>query len=248
MSTDIDTFDRSHHFVDGLPSILELLRVLINILDPTDQAHTDSTRLTALRILNVAFESAGSRLSDYPSLSALVLDHGCKYLFQLARSDNPQVLQATLRTISTMIETMRTDLKLQQELFLAFTIDRLASPVASNKTYTARSGVSPRPSTPTPGTPRLGPVGADFEEKMPATPRLLVAPAKGDTRELLLETLTLISRHPSFMVDLYVNYDCLHFQGQQSAERRKLIQAKSRQSRFIRNQGRNLKSRFCRRI
>lgn len=185
---------------------MELLRVLINILDPTDQAHTDSTRLTALRILNVAFEVAGARLLDYPSLSSLVFDHGCKYLFQLARSDNPPVLQTTLRTISTMFETMRKDLKLQQELFLAFTIDRLAPPELGGKPP-VRPGAPPRPGTPM-ATPRLGAIADAELDKAPSTPRILAAPARGDTRELLLETLSLISRHPSFMVDLYVNYDC----------------------------------------
>ncbi|KAI0709041.1 Sec7-domain-containing protein [Earliella scabrosa] len=196
----------------GLPSILELVRVLINILDPNDQAHTDSTRLTALRTLNVAFEAAGARICAYPSLSALVLDHGCKYLFQLARSDHPVVLQTTLRTIATMFETMRPKLKLQQELFLAFTIDRLAPPpplgAAKNATLAQKALTgSPRGGTPVPSTPLLGPPESD-PEKVPATPRLLVAPARGDTRELLLETLSQISRHPSFMVDLYINYDC----------------------------------------
>ena len=187
--------------------MLELLRVLINILDPTDQAHTDSTRLTALRILNVAFEVAGSRICDFPSLSALVFDHGCKYLFQLARSDNPPVLQTTLRTISTMFETMRRELKLQQELFLAFTVDRLAPP-QKTQSQLARPGAAPRPGTPIPGTPRLGPTIEAELDRAPSAPRILVAPARGDTRELLLETLGLISRHPSFMVDLYTNYDC----------------------------------------
>ncbi|KAI0797843.1 Sec7-domain-containing protein [Abortiporus biennis] len=190
----------------GLPSIIELLRVLINILDPTDQAHTDSTRLTALRILNVCFEVAGTRICDFPSLSALVLDYGCKYLFQLARSDNPAVLQATLRTISTMFETMRPELKLQQELFLTFTIDRLAPP-PPNKPGPFNKGNNSRSGTPS-STPRLGPTLSDDPDRAPSTPRLLVAPARGDTRELLLETLSLVSRHPSFMVDLYSNYDC----------------------------------------
>ena len=54
-----------------------------------------STRLTAPRTLNVAFEVAGARLCEYPSLSTLVLDHACKYLFQLARSDRPVVLQTS---------------------------------------------------------------------------------------------------------------------------------------------------------
>ncbi|KAH8108152.1 Sec7-domain-containing protein [Cristinia sonorae] len=196
----------------GLPSILELLRVLINILDPSDQAHTDSTRLTALRILNVAFEVSGPRICDFPSLATLVVDYGCKFLFQLARSDTPAVLQATLRTISTMFETMRPRLKLQQELFIAFTIDRLAPPTAQGKSQfgLGLKGVSsPRPGTPTLGTPKLGPVNQELDlDKGPSTPRLLVAPARGDTRELLLETLLLISRQPSFMVDLFSNYDC----------------------------------------
>ncbi|KAI0747973.1 Sec7-domain-containing protein [Daedaleopsis nitida] len=195
----------------GLPSILELLRVLINILDPNDQAHTDSTRLTALRTVNVAFEAAGARICAFPALSSLILDQGCKYLFQLARSDHPVVLQTTLRVIATMFETMRPKLKLQQELFLAFTIDRLAPPApppgTKNATLTQKALTSSPRGTPIPSTPLLGPPESD-PDKIPATPRLLVSPARGDTREMLLETLSQISRHPSFMVDLYINYDC----------------------------------------
>ena len=33
-------------------------------------------------------------------------------------------------------------------------------------------------------------------------------PARGEIRELMLETLSHIARHPSFMVDQYANYDC----------------------------------------
>ncbi|KAI0781091.1 Sec7-domain-containing protein [Trametes elegans] len=197
----------------GLPSVLELLRVLINILDPNDQAHTDSTRLTALRTLNVAIEVAGARICAYPSLATLILDHGCKFLFQLARSEHPLVLQTALRTIATMFETMRPKLKLQQELFLAFTIDRLAPPptaTAKNLPLAQKAlTASTRASSSVPSTPQLGPQSTESEpENTPSTPRLLVPPARGDTRELLLETLTQISRHSSFMVDLYINYDC----------------------------------------
>ena len=174
---------------------------MINVLDPNDRLHTDSIRLTVLRILNVAFEASGTRLCAYPSLIALIVDQGCKFLFQLARSDNFGVLQAALRTIATMFEIMRPKLKLQQELFLAFTVDRLA-PSAPTKGQAAGGRPSPRPPTPVPSHLEQN------VEQAPPTPRLLVAPAKGDTRELLLETLCLISRHPSFMVDLYVNYDC----------------------------------------
>ncbi|TFK54814.1 Sec7-domain-containing protein [Heliocybe sulcata] len=200
-----------NNHVDGLASIIELVRVLINILDPNDRLHTDSTRLTALGILNVALEISGPRICDYPSLSALILNDGCKYLFQLARSDNPSVLHLALRTISTMFNTMRRRLKLQQELFLAFVMDRLAPPVtikSASLTVPSHKG-SPHPGTPL-LSPRLGPGISEPENEKgsPLPPRPMVNPARGETRELMLEILAQITRHPSFAVDVYTNYDC----------------------------------------
>ncbi|KAH7889929.1 hypothetical protein F5I97DRAFT_1924441 [Phlebopus sp. FC_14] len=195
----------------GLPALLELLRVLVNILDPSDQVHTDSTRLTALSILNATIEACGTRIGDYPSLAALILDHGCKYLFQLARSDNASVLQSALRTITSLLETMRPHLKLQQELYLAFSIDRLAGPPVFKPNSVKKNQVdSPPPGTPSSTTPTLDPIDneAEREKRSPTPSRPPVQPARGDTRDLMLETLSQISRHPSFMVDLYTNYDC----------------------------------------
>ncbi|KIM57067.1 hypothetical protein SCLCIDRAFT_1219736 [Scleroderma citrinum Foug A] len=193
----------------GLPALLELFRVLVNILDPNDHVHTDSTRLTALSILNATIETCGTVLGDYPSLLTLIVDHGSKYLFQLARSDNPAVLQASLRTIVTLFETMRPHLKLQQELFLTFTIDRLAIPSLPKPNNVKKTQTnSPRPGTPS--TPVLVPANTDpeLEKGSPSPPRPLVQPARGETRDLMLETLSQVSRHPGFMVDLYTNYDC----------------------------------------
>ncbi|TFK67907.1 Sec7-domain-containing protein [Pluteus cervinus] len=183
----------------GLPSILELLRVLVNVLDPNDQQHTDSTRLTVLGILNAALEETGTRLVHFPSLEALVIDSGCKYLFQLARSENPLLLQSALRTIATLMDTMRCHLKLQQELFLAFSIDRLAPLVAPAQGPAPRSNASPANAP-----------AAELEpsKEAAASPRILVPPARGLTRDLFLEALSQISRYPSFMVDLFTNYDC----------------------------------------
>lgn len=185
--------------------------MLVNILDPNDQVHTDSTRLTALTILSCIIETCGTRIGDYPSLVVLIIDHGCKYLFQLARSDNPAVLQGALRTISSLFETLRPHLKLQQELFLAFSIDRLAAPPLLRPSTTKKHQTgSPRPGTSAASTPTLGPVDTelDLEKGSPVPSRPPVQPARGDTRDLMLETLSQVSRHPSFMVDLYANYDC----------------------------------------
>ncbi|KAL1746973.1 hypothetical protein HDZ31DRAFT_32906 [Schizophyllum fasciatum] len=194
----------------GLPSIIELLRVLVNVLDPNDQSHTDSTRLIVLSILNAAIEAAGPRIMQFPSLEALVLDGGCKYLFLLARSENMHVLHSALRTITALFVTMSPHLKLQQELFLTFAIDRLATPILPNKTQHSHLAGTPRIGSPRPGTPAIGPSepAADAEAGTATPPRPMVPPARGETRGLMLETLGQISRHPSFMVDLYTNYDC----------------------------------------
>ena len=111
----------------GLPSIRELLRVLISLLDPYDNQHTDSMRLMALGIINIAFEIGGRSIGRFPSLRAMVADDLCKHLFQLARTENVAMLSATLRAITTIFDTNRQHLKLQQELFLAFIMDRLVA-------------------------------------------------------------------------------------------------------------------------
>ena len=69
----------------GLPTILELLRVLTALLNPSDQAHTDSMRLCALAILNTALEVGGSTLGKWPELREGLRDEGCRYLFQVSR-------------------------------------------------------------------------------------------------------------------------------------------------------------------
>lgn len=70
----------------GLPSIREILRVLISLLNPHDQQHTDSMRLMALGLLNVAFEIGGRSIGRFPVLRSLVADELCKYLFQVGET------------------------------------------------------------------------------------------------------------------------------------------------------------------
>ena len=67
----------------GLPTILELLRVITALLNPSDQAHTDSMRISALAILNTALEVGGLTLGDWPELREGLRDEGCRYLFQV---------------------------------------------------------------------------------------------------------------------------------------------------------------------
>ncbi|KAG9049245.1 GDP/GTP exchange factor for ARF [Tulasnella sp. UAMH 9824] len=208
----------------GLPSAQELLRVLVNLLDPHDMQHSDSIRLSILGILNAGLEASGTRIAQFNSLSKMLLDQGCKYLFQLARSENVNVVRLSLRAIVTLFDTMREDLKLQFELFISFTMDRLAPPVnplppkvqLSLNTGTLRK-VPSSPGTPRPDGQGSGSVDLSdpssltdglLGDQTPPTPRPGVVPAKGLTRELMLETLAYIARQPTFMVDLWANYDC----------------------------------------
>lgn len=127
----------------GLLSIRELLRVVINLLDPTDPAHTDSIRLTSLNIILASLSVCLPHLASFPtSLLPLITDKACKYLFQLVASteegsgqvgQSMMILEKSLRIIAMLFgeESMRRNMKLQIELFLSFTLDRLAPPQMS---------------------------------------------------------------------------------------------------------------------
>ena len=197
----------------GLPTILELLRVLIALLDPTDQTHTDSMRSSALAILNTALEVGGSSLAQWPELRERVQDQGCRYLFQLTRSDNPTLLAHSLRTTSTLFATLRPQLKLQLELFLSYLIDRLAP-----TTPPQIPNLNPPQHSSRPGSPVVGEQAEGDRPRTPAidgsspataTPRPLAGlpPVPSETKELMLDTLTQIATNPSFFVDCWVNFD-----------------------------------------
>ncbi|RMZ34859.1 hypothetical protein D0859_01016 [Hortaea werneckii] len=117
----------------GLPSIRELFRVLADLLDPHDRQRTDTLRVMALRIVNVALEVAGPSIANHPSLASLAKDTLCR-------------------------------------------------------TSSGRS-------TPVPVRDRqkLGMEGGS---------------RKPDAREAMVESVGGLVRIPSFMVELFVNYDC----------------------------------------
>jgi len=106
----------------SLPSIRELFRVLVDLLDPHDRQHADAMRVMALRIIDVALEVAGPSIAKHPTLASLAEDRLCRYLFQLVRSDNMAILHESLIVAGTLLATCRGVLKLQQELFLSYLV------------------------------------------------------------------------------------------------------------------------------
>ncbi|TGZ84125.1 Sec7-domain-containing protein [Ascodesmis nigricans] len=197
----------------SLPSIRELLRVLVELLDPHDLTNTDTKRIMAMRIIDVAFEVAGPSIAKHPSLADLARDSLCKYLFQLVRSDTMGILQESLRVTTTLLATTRGVLKLQQELFISYLVACLhpqieiprepgVDPLLYEGVPQAPKLVKPAPSQQTSG--RSTPVPVKERQKLGLEGGI----RRPDAREAMVECIGALSRIPSFMVELYVNYDC----------------------------------------
>ena len=197
----------------SLPSIKELFRVLIDLLDPHDKTHTDAMRIMALRIIDVALEVAGPWIAKQPVLAIPVQDDLCRHLFQLVRSDNMVLLNSSLRVAGTLLATCRQLLKLQQELFLSYLVACLhprvdiphepgIDPSLYEGVPQAPKLVKPAPSQPSSG--RSTPVPVKDRQKL----GLEGGTRRPEAREAMVESIGTLVRMPSFMVELFVNYDC----------------------------------------
>lgn len=122
---------------------------------------------------------------------------------QLARSDNILLLSTSLRVISNIFDTMREHLKLQQELFLSFLLDRLVLPIAQGVPAAGRKGElesSLDAST-------WGAAG-DALTTGTSTPQQKETRGNPEAREMMFEILGHLSRGQYSLLDLWVNYDC----------------------------------------
>ncbi|KAF1955729.1 Sec7-domain-containing protein [Byssothecium circinans] len=198
----------------SLPSIRELFRVLVDLLDPHDRNHTDTMRVMALRIVDVALEVAGPSIASHPSLANLAKDTLCRHLFQLVRSENMAVLNESLRVAGTLLATCRSVLKLQQELYLSYLVaclfPRVEIPVEPGIEPSLYEGVPQAPSIAKPApqqnstSGRSTPVPVKDRQKL----GLEGGARKPDAREAMVENLGGLVRIPSFMAELFVNFDC----------------------------------------
>ncbi|KKA28301.1 hypothetical protein TD95_003031 [Thielaviopsis punctulata] len=191
----------------SLASVKELLRVLVSFLNPNDLQYTATMRIMALRIIHVALEVAGSSLSRHPSLVAIVSDNLCCHLFQLVRSENMDLLQESLAVAGTLLETCRSILKLQQEFFLSYLITSLFPSIDVPRDSTIDPSlydgipktlklVKPAPPSPPPNASGR------------STPAPEPGARKPDARQAMVECIGVLSRMPTFMIELFVNFDC----------------------------------------
>ncbi|KAI1205877.1 uncharacterized protein F4807DRAFT_441742 [Annulohypoxylon truncatum] len=196
----------------SLPSMKELFRVLVDLLDPHDKQQGDTMRVMALRIIHVALEVAGPSIARHPALALVAEDRLCRHLFQLVRSDNMAILQESLIVAGTLLETCRGVLKLQQELFLSYLIACLHPPVEipreANIDPSLYDGIPQRPSGVKPppsqaGSGRSTPVPVKDRQKL----GMEGGARKPDARQAMVESVGALTRMPAFLVELFVNYD-----------------------------------------
>lgn len=197
----------------SLPSIRELFRVLVDLLQPQSRQHGDPLRVMALRIIDVALEVAGPSIAKHPSLATLAKDDLCRHLFQLVRSENMGILNESLRVAGTLLTTCREVLKLQQELFLSYLVACLHPRVE----IPDETGIDPALYEGVPKTPKLVRPASSQANSGRSTPvpikerqRLGMegGSRKPDAREAMVESIGALSRIPSYLVELFVNYDC----------------------------------------
>ncbi|KAI8632425.1 Sec7-domain-containing protein [Xylariaceae sp. FL1651] len=197
----------------SLPSMKELFRVLVDLLDPHDKQQGDTMRVMALRIIHVALEVAGPSIARHPALAAVAEDRLCRHLFQLVRSDNMAILQESLIVAGTLLETCRGVLKLQQELFLSYLVACLHPPVEipwePNIDPSLYDGIPQRPSgakrpASQAGSGRASPVPVQDRRKL----GMEGGARKPDARQAMVESVSALARMPFFLVELFVNYDC----------------------------------------
>jgi brefeldin A-resistance guanine nucleotide exchange factor 1 len=198
----------------SLPSIRELFRVLVELLDPHDRQHTDTMRVMALRVVDVALEVAGPSIASHPSLANLAKDTLCRHLFQLVRSDNMAILNESLRVTGTLLATCRSVLKLQQELYLSYLVaclfPRVDIPIEPGIEPSLYEGVPHAPSIvkqppqQSSSSGRSTPVPVKDRQKL----GLEGGARKPDAREAMVENLGGLVRISSYMAELFVNYDC----------------------------------------
>lgn len=197
----------------GLPSIRELFRVLIDLLDPHNPQHTDTMRVMSLRMIDVALEVAGPAIARHRSLAQLAKDDLCRYLFQLVKSENIAILNASLRVAGTLLSTCRHALKLQQELYLSYLVACLHPRVEIPK----EPGIDPALYAGVPQAPKLVKPSPSQTGSGRSTPVLVKDRQKlgmeggsrrPEAREAMVEGIGVLARIPNFMTELFVNYDC----------------------------------------
>ncbi|QSL66797.1 hypothetical protein MERGE_001184 [Pneumocystis wakefieldiae] len=190
----------------GIASIKKVFYTLILLLEPHNKQHTDSVRIIALRMINTAIEVSGPVIQDHPYLCRLITDDLCRYLFQLIQSDNISIIFHSFQIISLLLHMMRPFLKFQQEVFLKYAITCFSN--HNDIKYPSIGHVLYQEMLDAPKH-RHFISGKDISISTKEQRKLGNEESREvNIQEIIMECIFDLVRIPSFINDLFVNYDC----------------------------------------
>lgn len=128
---------------DYTSTLTHLISLFVKHLNPLNISINDSIRLSSLRLLQLTlscfnFNNEGFNEDIFNTLS----NDGCKFCFQLTTSSNLQVLLSSLNFVQTLFNKFDNKLKLQQELFFSFLLQRLTNNLNFNQHQQQSSNLS----------------------------------------------------------------------------------------------------------
>ncbi|KAL7748792.1 GDP/GTP exchange factor for ARF [Sorochytrium milnesiophthora] len=103
-----DTPGTPHVFAQyGLPSIMEVLRVFVSIIDTSTQSpHSDTSRVLALHLLQTAVETAGPALARFPSIVEQLTDTVLRHLLFIVRMQLPNSASSSVLSMGVGINAV----------------------------------------------------------------------------------------------------------------------------------------------
>ncbi|KAJ8613885.1 hypothetical protein CTAYLR_008690 [Chrysophaeum taylorii] len=96
--------------------LVQIMRFLSKLCDP--RHNSESTRVLALSLVNIALESGGQRLASQAGLVSTMRGDLCRNLLQNSQSEDNTILSLTLRVIFNLFNSMKNHMKVQLEVFL----------------------------------------------------------------------------------------------------------------------------------
>lgn len=170
----------------GIPCVRELLRFLVSLINPHEKQNTEMMAHLGLKLLLVAIESDMEGISRHPQLANIVRNEFVKNLIALLQwqSTNTVILLIVMRILFIIFETMRFSMKYQLEAFLSKVMELIGDPSQHVQGPPHHHQSSHNLHT-------LNPNQWNYEQ-----------------RDIALDYLIQLWKLPTFVTELYLNYDC----------------------------------------
>ncbi|ODV92837.1 hypothetical protein CANCADRAFT_147690 [Tortispora caseinolytica NRRL Y-17796] len=204
--TSLDTASKTLEPPHRLPSVVQFLIIMTDIVDTRNPQHTDQARAMSLRVLNSSLASGGEYVAKHSSIAEIAANSLAKNLFQLTKSNSPVLLPATLKLFGTLIEVIPAYLKLQTEALLEYLIScvqidaaipysreiDLSAFAEVGLTVSVSASTKPKDNSSRVGTP---------------APRAETNIRPPDAKETIIEFIAYYLQNPVTAPQLMINYD-----------------------------------------